>query len=241
MGNKIWSGILPLLVILSLIYFFPREVSAIASTTNTSYSEDTFSPTNDSIDTTAGTIYNFNLSVTEKTYRWVGLWGNITGSIVLKGTGANDIFYQWTLSGGITAGSILYATTDPTGVDPTNFVGTNSTYLNQADTQYGYVTTVTDSITNTYTGVQTFQSPSMQNSITVNSTIVGGTWKNYFIKDVSGNLASTNDVVWAAEITPGQSAYNGQLADYELLIPENEEVGDGEGTVTTYYLWVELN
>ena len=240
---KMWGTALALLLLsASLFYFLPRNAAAIASTSNTSYAEDTFTPTNDSIDTTAGTIYQFNLSVVEKTYRWVGLWGNITGSIVLKGVGANDIFYQWSLSNGVTAGSMLYATTDPTGVDPTNFVGTNSTYLNQADTAYGYLTTVTDSITNTYDGAATFQSPSMQNSITVNSTTLqSSTWTNYFIKDVAGNIASTNDIVWAVQINPDQPAYNGELADYELLIPENEEVGDGEGVVTTYYLWVELN
>ena len=216
--------------------YLPRPVVAIASTTNTSYSTDTFTPTNESISTTAGYIYNFNLSAQEKTYRWVGIYGNITGTVVLKGT--SNTFYTWTVSS--LSGAVVYATTDPTGIDESAFTGTNSTYLNQADTAYGYLTTVTDSITNTYTGVGNFQSPSMQTAITVNTTTVGGSWTNYFIKKVAGSISAKNDVVWAVGVNPGQSAYDGSLADYELLIPENEEVGDGAGTATVYYLWVAL-
>ena len=65
-------------------------------------------------------------------------------------------------------------------------------------------------------------------------------WINYMIT-IDSPVAATQDVVWAVDINPGQAAFNGQLADYELLIPENEESGDGEGVVTTYYLWMELN
>ena len=237
MMGKIGRIALCLAIFALLVYFVPRKVSAIGGASNDTYVAETYTPINGSIDTTAGTIYAYNVSTQEKTYRWVGLWGNVTGSIRLQTASAT--FYYWPLST-VTAGSILYATTDATGVDPTYFYLTNNTYLNQADAAYGYSTSVLDSITNTYTGSGNFQSPSMDNPVVTNTTTVDA-WTNYFIRKVSGNIATTDDIVWAVSIDPQQTAFNGELADYELLIPENEEVEDGEGTVTTYYLWIELN
>ena len=221
-----------------LVYFIPRKASAIGGASNDTYVAETFTPENGSIGTTAGTVYTFNLTTQDKTYRWVGLWGNVTGSIQLR-TAANQ-FYTWTLSA-VTADSVLYATTDATGVDPTDFYFTNNTFLDQADSAYGYAGTVTDRIENTYTDSATFQSPSMETGITCNTTTLESTWVNYFIRKSDPSISTTHDIVWAVEIEPGGTAFNSQKADYELLLPENEEVGDGEGVVTTYYLWIELN
>ena len=237
--NRILGLALGTLFLLTVLFTTQRIVSAMGSATNTSYSTDTFTPVNGTIDATAGTIYEYNLSTTEKSYRWVGLWGNVSGSVQLSD--GSNAFYSWTVNT-VTAGSILYALTDATGIDPTDFGYFNSTYLGESDTAYGYSSSVTDSITNTYTGVGDFDSPSRDTNVDVNSTSVGS-WTNYVMRADSTDYAigSTNEIVWAVSINPGQSAFNGELADYELLIPENEEAGDGEGTATSYYLWIELN
>jgi hypothetical protein len=190
-----------------LALFLPRAGYAIGGVQNTSYAIESYTPVNGSIDTTGGNIYQYNLTSIDKTYRWVGLWGNITGSIQLRTT--SNSFRTWPVST-VTAGSVLYATTYAEGVDPTSFSLTNVTYLNQADTAYGFNNSVTDSI-------------------------------NYMIRRTSVEIGDESNVVWAVEVDPGQTAFNSQLADYELLLPENEEVGDGEGTITTYYLWLEFN
>jgi len=214
-----------------------KEVSAMGGVTNTSYASETFTPSNGSIGTTGGYVYTFNVSTQEKTYRWVGLWGNATGEVALR-TASNN-FYTWPLST-ITSGSILYATTDISGIDPTNFENTTGyADLEDADTAYGYDSSVIDSINSTYDSGGSFQSPSMQYAIYVNTTTVDS-WTNYMIPKAA-SISATDDIVWAVSINPQQTAFNGQKADYELLIPENEEAGDGEGTVTTYYLWMELN
>jgi hypothetical protein len=236
--EKLGRLVLYLILFALLVYFIPRRASAIGGASNDTYTAETFIPENGSINTTAGTIYTFNLTTQDKTYRWVGLWGNVTGSIQLR-TAANQ-FYTWTLST-VTANSVLYATTDASGVDPTSFALTNNTHLDQADTAYGYAGTVTDRIENTYTTSATFQSPSMETGIVCNTTTLESTWVNYFIRKTSSNIATTDDIVWAVEIEPGGTAFNSQKADYELLVPENEEVGDGEGIGTIYYLWIELN
>ena len=229
--------IVPVILLFWLfVYSMPRRGFAIGDITNTSYDVQFFTPVNGTIPTTAGEIYTYNLTTTEKTYRWVGLWGNITGSLQLRT--ASDAFYTWTVST-VTEGSILYATTNASGIDPTVFSFVNLTYLNQADTAYGYLTTVSDSLTNTYTSVSDFDSPGRDTNVTTNSTGVGS-WTNYILRKDGTSISSTQDVVWAVRVNPGQSAFNGEDADYELLIPENEEAGDGEGVITTYYLWIEL-
>ena len=222
----------------ALTWFGMGGAHALGGVSNTSYAADTFTPVSGSIDTTGGYVYTFNITTEEKTYRWVGLWGNATGNVKL-GTTTND-FYTW---GSVTTGSVLYATPNSTGIYVASFTETNETDLEGADTAYGYATGLTDNIESTYTASGTFQSPSMGAGILVNTTTVDA-WTNYFIKmngDTNVPVSSLNEIVWAVDITVDTAGFNGELMDFELLIPENEEPGDGEGTITTYYLWMELN
>jgi len=198
---------------------------------------------------TGGYIYNVTLDVSEQTYRWAAFWGNLTGKIVLKDSSGNDfVAVHWTINN-VQPGSIIYATPNQNPVDPTNLAKVNQTFLNLADQAFGYDPTVTDSITNTYKYFGNFQSPSRDTSIPTNMTWLnvtgGGTWKNYILRFDSTWPSGTHPgdeiyFVFAVEVLENQKAFNSQLADYELLIPENEEAGDGEGVPTTYYFWVEL-
>lgn len=231
--------IIPILLLFGIfVYLMPERGFALADVDNVSYLPETFIPQNGTITTTAGYIYGYNLTTTEKTYRWVGLWGNISGSVQLRT--ATDTFYTWQVST-VTEGSVVYATTVNTGIDPTDFGFFNESFLNQADAACGYLTTVSDSITNTYTGVGDFDSPSRDTNVTTNRTAVGS-WYDYVMRldDTDFAIGSIDEIIWAGVVEPGQSAFNGELADYELMVPENEEAGDGEGTTTTYYLWVEI-
>ena len=238
-GNNFLKILLGVALLSMLVYFSQVKVSALGSVQNDTYVTETFTPINGSIDTTAGNIYEFNLTTTDKTYRWVGVWGDISGTLSLKT--ASDFFYLW-YNSTATQDSVLYFTTDVAGIDVTDFVLTNVTHLTQADTAYGYVATVTDRIANTYTDVATFQSPSMQTGVVVNTTTLqSSTWTNYFIRKTTSDISSTDDIVWAVELKPDQTTFNGETGDYEILLPENEEVGDGEGVITTYYIWFELN
>lgn len=237
MGRDGLFGFAVALTMLGVVitWFGVSEVFALGGVTNTSYSAATFTPVNGSISTTGGYVYQFNLTTEDKTIRWVGLWGNVTGNIKL-GTTTNN-FYTW---GSVTDGSVLYATTKATGISVAAFNTTNGTYLDQIDTAYGYATGLTDNVKSTYASSGTFQSPSMGAGILVNSTTVGA-WTDYAIRDGVGNIATTDDVIWAVDILTNQAGFNSGLMDFELLIPENEEPGDGEGVATTYYLWMELN
>lgn len=151
---------------------------------------------------------------------------------------ANEYFYMWQ-NGSVTNGSILYATTSPLGIILSNLNYTNGTHLAEADSAYGFSQGVSDGIDDTFIGVENFQSPSMGSPIVANSTALDS-WKNYMLRLGAGGITTSDDIVWATEILNDMTSFDGSLADYEMLLPENEEPGDGQGIATSYYLWIEI-
>ena len=210
-----------------------------------SLSGSTWSQTPTGTSVSGGNVYNATFSVSEQTYRWAALWGNISGSIVLR-TADSSTFMEWTTSQ-VTDGSVVYATTNDGTLNPSNFASFSNANLQNTDAAYGYDVDVTDSITNTFTGFENFQSPSMNTPIVANTTVLEGAWTNYVFKfnatDVpaSSYPGGQDYVVWAVGANASQESFFGIDADYELLIPENQEVGQGAGSPTTYYFWAELN
>ncbi|MBR9682038.1 MAG: hypothetical protein GOV00_04575, partial [Candidatus Altiarchaeota archaeon] len=91
----------------------------------------------------------------------------------------------------------------------------------------------------------TFQSPSMDTNLTANSSTIGSVWTNYLLRRTptwaSGQyLSGQDDFVWAVEIKNNQPSFTGLSADYQLVLPENEEVGQHRDQSTTYYFWLEF-
>lgn len=224
---------------LSLLVFPALAITGV----NPSGDSSTWSQNSTGANVTAGYIYQATLSVSEQTYRWAALWGNISGSMVLRDSSSNQ-FLEWTVDD-VQNGSVLYATTYSGIPDPTNFSSTNLTFLELADSAYGFSTEVTDSITHTFTGQSNFQSPSMETPVPANSTLVSGVWNNYMLRRTAewpgGQYPGNQDhFIWAVEIQNDRPSFAGGTADYQLVIPENQENGQGKGEVTTYYFWVEL-
>ncbi len=191
----------------------------------------------------AGRVYHADIVVSEQTYRWAALWGNVSGSMVLRDGNSNQ-FVEWNILD-VQNGSVLYATTFSGVLDPGNLSSTNGTFLGLADGAYGFNKNVTDSVTHTFTGTATFQSPSMDTNITVNSTIISMVWTNYMLRRTpewpDGQYPSSqDDFVWAVEIRNDQPSFAGGTADYQIILPENEEVGQHRGQLTTYYFWLEF-
>ena len=232
-----------LLVLFSIAILLPSSVRAITGADPTT-AASTWSQSSAGVAVSGGTVYNATVSTSEQTYRWTALWGNVSGSVVLNNEDGKAVI-SWTVTS-VQDNSVFYATTNAGTLDPTDFTAFNTTDVTDADTAYGYLSAVTDSITNTFTSSATFQSPSMDAGITANTTTLEGTWVNYLFKFNSTAIPKVyptgqDYLVWAVEIQNDQLSFYGTTADYELLIPENEEVGQGEGASTTYYFWLEFN
>lgn len=179
-----------------------------------------------SIDLVSGNITVADLSVTQSTFRWVGLLGNVTGSIKL-GDSANNTLYQWAARG-----NLVYAANSPTinwsnvsdanqasvvGVDPFLSTGTNDAYDK----------TFTGGPESIGSNIFTISSDYALTS-SANATL----WKTYSLWD-----KSSSTLLWVGKVVVNGTSYRNTTVDYQMIIPEDGTAGDT--TPTTYYLWVE--
>lgn len=181
-------------------------------------------PAPGTVDVVAGNITVVNLDVQQSTFRWVGLLGNITGSIVL-GDSDSNVIYQWAARG-----NLVYASAS-SSVDWSSL-----TNANESDVA-GFAAFVGGSSNDAYNN--TFTEPpelidsnifSITSEYALTNSANATVWKTYSLHD-------TADLVWVGLVVENGTSYRNSTVDYQMIIPED---GTGGNTVpTTYYLWVE--
>ncbi len=179
-------------------------------------------------DVISGHVYSNNLDATQGTYKWVGIFGNVTGTIVLEDTNGNQ-FYNWTGAKGL----LVYAST--ANVDWTSLSDATASDVTTA-TYYTFLASGTDDYANTFTGT----SEDIGSAIySVSSDYAqpfptASGFKVYSLKDGSGNI------IWAGKVLSSPATtYEGSSADFEMLLPEDGT--SNNDAATTYNFWVELN
>ncbi|RKY41345.1 MAG: hypothetical protein DRP85_06635 [Candidatus Makaraimicrobium thalassicum] len=191
-------------------------------------------PTPQAITTESGNITNANLTAIQSTYRWAGIFGTITGTIVLADA-SNNYFYNWTGAKGV----YVYAS-EGTSI---NWTGLDNATVSDVIGQYTWLSGAeyADNYTNTFNETCNFNSNALGKSfiaacakpLSSGST----TWNVTVLKDTPSPSAR-DDIIWTAEVVEDGTGYNGWTVDYELLVPENGVNGDT--TTEDFYLWVEL-
>ncbi len=225
---------LGVLMAVALVLFFASY--AYAATPGgaqvTDHGENTYTPASaQSVDVNSGAIRNADLSAEMSTYRWAGLFGNVSGSIVLaSGTGGSaDKMFEWTANG-----SVVFAT-EASSVAWSSLAAATQA---QVEGNYSHLASGSDSYAATFTenGALTTQTVAA-GSITADyaETYDDGdtpTWKTFALTD------GTN-IVFAGEVNPaGANSYNGTLSQFQMILPEDGTKTDANPT--TYNLWVEL-
>lgn len=221
------KSILAFLLILTVLPIFPALAGTPAGTSPTATSKGSFpSPAPTSVTIATGTIYSANLNGQHSTYRWAGIYGNVTGTIVL-GDSNSDIMYQWTA-----VGKYVYLDDDST-VSWSNLAAATCT---DVENVYSFLVGASDDCANTFNGTSSFNSGLIP--LNIASTIAASTlnnastavWDTLALKDTSNN-----DVVFVGVAqNPAAYAYNGDLANYQVIIPENSNAG------TQWNIWIEL-
>ncbi|MDN5328166.1 MAG: hypothetical protein PWP03_804 [Candidatus Woesearchaeota archaeon] len=195
--------------------------------------ENTYTPASpQTVDVNAGAIRNADLTAEMSTYRWAGLFGNASGTIVLasgSGLSANKMF-EWsanaTLVFASTAGSVTWSSLA---------AATEA----QVTTAFSHLNSGSDSYANTFTGsealtTQTVAAGSIASApyaITKDDT-ASDYWKTYALYDGA-------NVVFAGLVVPaGHNSYNGTLSQYQMILPEDGTNTDSNPT--TYNVWLEL-
>lgn len=176
------------------------------------------------INVSAGNITQVSLSVQQSTFRWVGLLGNVTGSIIL-GDSTSETFYTWSARG-----NLVYAATSPS-VLWANLSDANNTEVIGVAAYLGggandaYNNTFIDSPENI--GSQLF---TISSDYALTDSANATSWKTYSLWD-------DTTLVWAGKVVENGTSYRNTTVDYQMIIPEDGTGGDT--TPTTYYLWVE--
>ncbi|UCD04499.1 MAG: hypothetical protein JSW73_02605 [Candidatus Woesearchaeota archaeon] len=171
----------------------------------------------------SGNITSAELSTNMSTYRWAGLKGNVTGSIVL-GDDNNNTMYTWT-----TIGRNVYACNET--IDWATLANASVTDM---PTALAATDSEADRWNNTFTTGGTLDSELFSITANRSTTNSGGAtnWYTYSLKDGNGAL------VWAGDVEDGGTDYKGTTADFQMIIGEDGTSGDD--TPETFYLWVEL-
>ncbi len=185
---------------------------------------DTDGPSPENISIQSGYLYNVSLTTSAQTFRWVGIAGNVTGTIYLNDSSENS-FYSWAGA----EGKYVYISRD-NNVDWTNLQAASNSDMPSFLT----VGTSGDRWNATFGATKTFISGYLGSIASVPYTTLNSTWECFSMMDGGG---ADTDNVWAANVTSG-IGFNGNAYEYEILIPEDGSGGDS--TNTTYYFYAEL-
>ena len=179
----------------------------------------------DSVDLAAGNITVVNLDVEASTFRWVGLMGNTTGSIVL-GDGDSNVLFNWNASG-----NIVYASEGtPVWSNLQNVSEENVTTILPflaAGANDAYNETFTNSPESIGSNLFTINA-TFAVTESANTTV----WKTYALWDES-------DLVFAGKVVHGGVSFRSptDFVDFQMILPEDGT--QGGAVATTYNLWVE--
>lgn len=221
-----------LMLVLGALLAVPYAVATPGggSVQGTATDKGSYSTTPGTIDVTSGHIYLADITAEQSTYHWAGVYGNATGTLVL-GDGSSNVMYTWDAN----ANYVLFA---QNGITP-DWTTLAAATCTEVETSYTFLSGASDSCSKTFTtsGNVNFVSLAPVTG-TIEAQTFDGTgasyWKTFAIKDGTGN------VVFAGEVdnTFTTNAYDGTVANYQVILPEDGNSGDT--TPTTYNIWVEL-
>ena len=175
----------------------------------------------------AGNTYHADLDANQSTYRWVGVTGNATGTIILADSG-NHVLYNWSAEG------LLVYASQANSIAWSSLADADATTVTTA---LAYLASGSDNYTNTFTGAS--ENIGSQLYPTVSSDFANTyddsgaqAWKTYSLTD------GTN-LVWAGVVNPsGANNFRGESVNYQMILPEDGTNADT--TAVNYYMWLEL-
>ncbi len=193
---------------------------------------------NSTIGAQGGNVTQVNIDALSVTKSWQGYYGNITGNIHLDNA-LNQSFYIWgngTLTGEVYAtrnGTVLWGEVNCSNV----------TQRDSEDAYLGVIASDGDSAVSTfnvtthptfYVGTQSIgNNTCFSTNLFVNGTKSTDSFYEVLLSDNQSTL------IYTALIEDDSYAYNAQLADFQLMVGENEHIGNIGPT--TYYFWIELS
>ncbi|MGM5480848.1 MAG: hypothetical protein ACQESE_00390 [Nanobdellota archaeon] len=180
------------------------------------------------VDVNDGHVYYLDLDTNASTLKWAGLYGNVSGNIVLSDDD-QDMLYHWAAEGRVVYATEASTTWNLSDASPADVMD-NYTHLNLPDA---------DNYTETFTGTGDVDSaiftdiPASTDMALTYTSGESPLWETYSLKDDSDNIVFAGKV-----IEGGDLSYKGTNVNYQMILPEDGTAGDV--AATTYNLYAEL-
>ena len=181
----------------------------------------------DNLTTEGGNITSVNIASVSLTDRWAAFYGNVSGTINLTNGVASIYSWTWTATSGgkvcaSTGSTVSGSASAATGTDINGFWAFGS---------------AADNATNTFSTANC--SMTLTNGVVTNTANVSHKGSSVYqtcAMFIGGTSAKSNMFFCTAINTSGV-AFNGQNANYELIVPTNSTAAATE----TYYFYAEIS
>lgn len=192
-----------------------------------------FNTSEDTIDLDGGNVTQANLSAEQSTDNWAGLYGNATGSLIL-GTGDTDAssstLYEWDAD----AQTVFAASGS---VEWVNLSDSNATNVNNYYSLGADSDNATETLTTQDEPVDLDEETYLGDAVRTNNGDGNGVWTTVALEDNSSDtrVNGADLPVFAGFVGEGDTAFNGDVADYQLMLP-----ADDSANAETYNMYLEL-
>lgn len=191
--------------------------------------DEYFNTSANTIDLDGGNVTEANLSAEQSTDNWAGLYGNATGNLVLGAGDDGSVLYNWDAE----AQNVFAASGSVEWVNLSDSNATNvNNYYSLGDTSDNATETLTESGSidldgTTYNG----------DAVSTNDGTDSAAWETVALEDNSSETRQNGaDLpVFAGIVGQSTSAFNGEVADYQLMLP-----ADDSADAETYNMYLEL-
>ena len=179
--------------------------------------------------TEGGNISAVNVNSASLTDKWAAFYGNVSGSINLTNGAASVYSWSWTA---VSGGEVCVST----ATSSANF-GAAMTAAAAATVNSVYsLGTAADNATNTFTATNCTLNFTQANIVSAPYVKHSGV-SSFFTCAVRDGVASAKaNHLFCTNITSTGTAFNGQSANYELMVPTTPGTGTEQ-----YYFYQELN
>lgn len=197
-------------------------------------------PGSQMVNTTGGSIATFNLSATIQNPRWKAFIGNVTGSFTLENDNGEAI-YDWELA---TITGRVYASRHSGTINWNTVRCADSSELQQESLSMDHDNpdSINDNVTATFDvqnhpGFYVGATEITANSCFSLNTNVNDAAQASLFEEVL-LIDGSSHAIYTTILEEDQAGYNGDLYDFQMIVPERGTPG-WTGS-TAYYLYVEL-
>ncbi len=227
-------GLIGLLILSRVVFAVPVFPTSLTSPSNSTYVSNVVNRSDDQ----KGTITTIILSANQQDLKWKAYVGNLSGKTALDDASGASI-YDWDL--GIASAEVYVSRFE--NINWANIACVDQTSIDAEQNGLSMNSTLKDNINATFN--ETTHKPFNVGTISISGCRSIATYVNdlpqvmgpaAYFQEILLRDTATGNLVYSTIVDAGQTGYDNQPHDFQLLVAENESA-----TVpSTYFFWVDL-